>query len=468
MIQSKLIGGDGVVICGNCGQENAEGSTFCTQCNSFLEWTGQRVTTQRPDTAPQSVGPAVPPGPQVVSSSTPSQGRPRNPGQAVKTSLSQGVQSVEPGGQVVFTLDVRNVSEVVDELTIELLGDAAAWAEVQPQSLRLMPDTSGVATIRIRPPRGPQVRSGWVNFGVGIRSKEFPDASVVERGAIDVASFVELAVDLSPRVARGQRAAAFTVRARNDGNLPIRLALSADDPEQAIDFEFTPSPLQVEPGAAKVSSLRARARQTFWLGTSRSRPFQVTVAPSDQPVRTLDGTFIQRGIIPLWLLPLIVGVVAVAIVALLIGGGRPTPTASPSESNVTPSGPTATASEPTPTPSEPTPTPSEPTPTPSEPTVPPATFGMPILIEPADGTVFNNFPRTTTVRWNPVADAVAYRVEYQYFDTDWRPWGSADVTTTEHTFEFVGAQPGRWRVAAIDAAGQLSEFSDWWGFTYTV
>jgi hypothetical protein len=378
----------------------------------------------------------------------------------VKTSLSQGVQSVEPGGQVVFTLDVRNVSEVVDELTIEVLGDAAAWAEVQPQSLRLMPDTSGVATIRIRPPRGPQVRSGWVNFGVGIRSKEFPDASVVERGAIDVASFVELAVDLSPRVARGQRAAAFAVRARNDGNLPIRLALSADDPEQALDFEFTPSPLQVEPGAAKVSSLKARARQTFWVGTSRSRSFQVTVAPNDQPVRTLDGTFIQRGIIPLWLFPLVAGVVAVAVVALLIGGGKPTPSGAPTQ--------TASASQPTVTPSEPTVTPSEPTVTPSEPTVPPATFGAPVLLSPADGTVFNNFPRTTTVSWNPVTDAVSYRVEWQYFDTDWRPLGTADVGTTDHTFEFVGAQEGRWRVAAIDAAGNVSEFSDWWTFRYTV
>jgi hypothetical protein len=119
------------------------------------------------------------------------------------------------------------------------------------------------------------------------------------------------------------------------------------------------------------------------------------------------------------------------------------------------------------TPSEPTLTPSEPTVPPSEPTVPPPAFGAPLLLSPADGSVFDHFPRTTTVAWNPVPGAVSYHVEWEYFDTDWRPWGSTDTTSTETTFEFVGAQEGRWRVTAFDAGGQAA-VSDWWGFRYTV
>jgi hypothetical protein len=44
------------------------------------------------------------------------------------------------------------------------------------------------------------------------------------------------------------------------------------------------------------------------------------------------------------------------------------------------------------------------------------------------------------------------------------------MEATSLTFEFVGAQPGRWRVSATDRSGSslASPPSDWRTFSYTV
>ena len=41
-----------------------------------------------------------------------------------------------------------------------------------------------------------------------------------------------------------------------------------------------------------------------------------------------------------------------------------------------------------------------------------------------------------------------------------------NLGTNSYTFDFVGAQPGRWRVWAVDVNGQKGPKSDWWGFSY--
>ncbi len=101
----------------------------------------------------------------------------------------------------------------------------------------------------------------------------------------------------------------------------------------------------------------------------------------------------------------------------------------------------------------------------------------PEQISPADESVFDHFPRTTTLTWSPVDGAASYTVEVDCLDccqVGWwcaefdQPWlVGTDLTSTEFTFDFVGAQPGRWRVWATYENGRESAKSDWWIFTYT-
>jgi len=102
-----------------------------------------------------------------------------------------------------------------------------------------------------------------------------------------------------------------------------------------------------------------------------------------------------------------------------------------------------------------------------------AQLPAPVQLSPANGTVFNNFPRITKLVWSAVRGAASYTVEIEFC----LPVGCAsntvplqlkpNLTATNYTFDFLGAQPGRWRVWAVDAAGQEGPISGWWEFRYT-
>jgi serine/threonine protein kinase len=103
------------------------------------------------------------------------------------------------------------------------------------------------------------------------------------------------------------------------------------------------------------------------------------------------------------------------------------------------------------------------------------TLPAPVQLSPASGTVFNIYPRTTTLQWTSVQGAASYTVQIYYYQPgDTTCSGGAqdyltpDITNTSYTFIFVGAQPGCWRVWAVDAVGRQSPASGWWEFSYTI
>jgi len=107
---------------------------------------------------------------------------------------------------------------------------------------------------------------------------------------------------------------------------------------------------------------------------------------------------------------------------------------------------------------------------PHAPTTVAAELVAPRLLTPPDGTTLSEVPRKTKVTWAPVPGAATYKVEVEYQDADsqWHPNGlAAESKSSEHEFEFVGAQPGRWRVWAVDASGEEGPKSDWWTFRYS-
>jgi hypothetical protein len=94
----------------------------------------------------------------------------------------------------------------------------------------------------------------------------------------------------------------------------------------------------------------------------------------------------------------------------------------------------------------------------------------PVKTSPLDGTIFYHYPRTTTLAWKPVPGAASYTVERQYcLGSQCWPYDDVTVTNPTLTFDFVGAQPGKWRVTA-NAPNDLTLNSApalWRGFSYT-
>ena len=99
-------------------------------------------------------------------------------------------------------------------------------------------------------------------------------------------------------------------------------------------------------------------------------------------------------------------------------------------------------------------------------------LAAPLLHSPTDGKTFAHYPRQTELVWAAVQAASGYFVEVEVsmrgigFVPE--PFASPRlVRDTTYAFNFVGANPGRWRVWAVDASGRPSVPSAWGTFRYT-
>ena len=98
----------------------------------------------------------------------------------------------------------------------------------------------------------------------------------------------------------------------------------------------------------------------------------------------------------------------------------------------------------------------------------------PTLMSPDEGAIFHHYPRHMTLTWTPVPSAREYVVEWDYYSgKGWASegargysWPSSTTKKTQFSFDFVGSQPGRWRVWAIDKHGNAGTKSDWRLFTF--
>lgn len=409
-----------VIICIHCGEQNNSGDAFCGKCGAFLEWSGEAVEQPGP-TPPR---PGVREADRLAAS-------PMAPEQAIATTLVTPSQTVDPGSQIAFTLAVINRAQTVDQLSVEVLGDAAAWAEVDPPSLNLMPGMSGTATIRFHPPRSPEARTGRVHFGIRVNSSEHPDASVVERGILEITPFTELELDLSPRVVHGRRGGSFTVRAANGGNVPASLALAGIDPEQALGFKITPPTLHVEPGATAIAKVAVSAGGGAIIGSSRQRPFQIVASPAGGAKRPLDGVLAQSPLLPFWV-PAAVVAAAVALVVFVVAkpfgpGVTPQPSPAAAVTSAPSSAPTPTAAAPSTAGPTPTAT-ASPTPT-LPPTPPPAWWEGAVAAATAQGLNLgdpaNGGTTAENLRYQEFTNGAVYERTsgaYALSDAIWRKW----------------------------------------------
>ncbi|GGU56840.1 COG1470 family protein [Lentzea flava] len=227
--------------------------------------------------------------------------------------LSTSDLAVAPGGDVTCQVMVRNAGELVDQFTVDVVGDAASWSHAEPPVVNLNPGESAPVLIRFAPPRDAGVYAGAVPFGVRVISREDPHGSVVEEGVVTVGAFTDVAAELVPAKAEGGRKAKYEVAVDNVGNAPALLRLRAVDPEDELDFRLDRSEISLPPGTTAFVRLQAKPRRTFLRGEPKRHPFQVEITPEQGDPLLAQGTMVQRQLLPKWLLP--------AVIALLLLAG---------------------------------------------------------------------------------------------------------------------------------------------------
>src|SRR5207249_11497895 len=91
---------------------------------------------------------------------------------AATAALASKAVTVTPGGEAVTEVRVRNSGTVVDQFTLEVLGDASAWAIVKPAIVPLFPGAETVARITFKPPKSSSDLARAVQFSIRVKSRE--------------------------------------------------------------------------------------------------------------------------------------------------------------------------------------------------------------------------------------------------------------------------------------------------------
>ena len=227
---------------------------------------------------------------------------------SASASISATRLEIVPGGRGSLLVTVRNTGSVVDEFTLTVLGAAAAWATVTPSVIPLFPGAEGTAEINFAVPLDSRVATGDIDVAVKVTSKEDPDGSTVEEAVLAIGSFDDVYAELVPRTSHGSRSGHTELAIDNRGNARLDASLVASDADGLLTFELDPPGLVVDPGKANFARINIRPVKRFLRGPEKTIPFKVLAKTTTEGVGTLqaDGMFIQRPILPRWLLRLLV------------------------------------------------------------------------------------------------------------------------------------------------------------------
>ncbi|MFW6695760.1 hydrolytic protein [Streptomyces sp. MAR4 CNX-425] len=238
--------------------------------------------------------------------------------------------TVAPGDTATTSLTVRNDSDIVEAYSLEVVGECRSWTIVEPQRVSLYPGTSETVTIRLTPPRSPEIQAGEKPLGVRILPTEHPESVRVPETTVRVEPFHELQTGLTPRRRRGWLRGRFRLTVHNRGNTPVRVGFTPGQAGEELGFAFSPAQPALEPGESTEVGLRVRTAKPVWFGAPVVWPFTVETAETgdreeeqarwDDPAARgpLDAEFAQIPIFPKWLLALLALLLALLLAWLAL------------------------------------------------------------------------------------------------------------------------------------------------------
>jgi len=179
---------------------------------------------------------------------------------AVRVTVVPDAIALGPGEAADLEITVQNASEVVEHFTAALVGLPADVFTREPATpLMLRPRESGTVRGRIAIPAQAGPVAGRYVLGILVTSPYQRSVSRCEEVVLDLHAVPVLTATVRPEIATGGATGDFAVTVANEGNVPLAVTLTGDDPENRVDFAFEPRQLRLPPGTAANSRLLVHA-----------------------------------------------------------------------------------------------------------------------------------------------------------------------------------------------------------------
>ena len=185
------------------------------------------------------------------------------------------------------TLQVRNDSDVIEQIVCTLPGMDAAWYEVSPVALNLFPGDVGELRLTLALPR--TFPAGRHELTAAIAGR-VGSQTVLQRLIVDVEPLFDTIMVTNPSAITARRRGRFLVTLQNRGNAPSEMAVRASDSEAALALELDRPVMGVQPGEQQTTALFARGKRP-WFGVPVVHNIDVT---AEQLPEVLSGRVTLR------------------------------------------------------------------------------------------------------------------------------------------------------------------------------
>jgi serine/threonine protein kinase len=173
----------------------------------------------------------------------------------IAVALERDVLSLIPGQAMTLKVTLANLGTLVDHLELTVDGVPPHWIVPQDAPIQLNPNTQASALMTILVPRVSESRAGKYRVIVRAKSTELEDDAGGAANAVwTVQGFAQSTLAVRPNNLNAKRKAVFNTVIKNEGNIPVRYVISAEDQNTKLQFKFdeTKPKLTFPPGAKGV------------------------------------------------------------------------------------------------------------------------------------------------------------------------------------------------------------------------
>jgi hypothetical protein len=190
----------------------------------------------------------------------------------MRVDLLTPVVSLRANQRATITIQVRNDSDVIEQVVGSIPELNERWYEVSPLSLNLFPGELGELRLTLALPRSFPAGRHELNASISGRVR---GQTLLQPVAIDVDPLFDMLLVTNPSVITARRRGRYLVTLQNRGNIPVEMAVRASDSEAALTLELDRPVLTVEPNEQQTTALFARGRRP-WFGAPANHVVEIT------------------------------------------------------------------------------------------------------------------------------------------------------------------------------------------------
>lgn len=231
--------------------------------------------------------------------------------------LLESVQySVAPGSSTTVSIILLNQGLVEDNFRLSIEGVPVSWISTSSPVTRLAAGEQKEVSLNILPPRDSGSKAGRYPIKVIVSSQEAPDQKIIVDCTLTLAAFTSFSCEIDPPQAEAGQPVHLMVT--NQGNIQETYTLTWQSENDELAFEpGTTQELKVPPGEGRAAEFTAKPRQRPIMGGSKLYDYSALVQSSEKEALTVGGEVSSKGLIPVWMVGVLVVLCIGAIFAFI-------------------------------------------------------------------------------------------------------------------------------------------------------